>query len=348
MLFELAAVLVDALGEPNVEIVTPHPYSDVRMRQLDAAFGVDGPTVNARYDDALADPPDLSVVLGNTVVPPVAGFGRRYNVYLCQFPFSAPQEYLDANAPNVATFDEIWVYSNFVRHYVNGHLRLLGATPAPRIRVVYPPATITPLTDKLPAWGSRRGIMTVGRFFKGAHNKRQDVVIDIVRRLTACRGRSEPLIIAGALHPVPDSRDRFRELVAMARGLDCHFLPNASREQLIELYESTAVFVHATGFGIDRLAFPERLEHFGIVPIEAASLGCIPVVYGDGGPVEVMHLLDCPTTFRSIHDAVDTIAGLLDDPVRAEALSRELVARAAMFSREVFRARVHEALAEVL
>jgi GT2 family glycosyltransferase/glycosyltransferase involved in cell wall biosynthesis len=345
VLFELATVLVDAIGAANVHVVTPHRYSELRMLQLNAAFGLDGPTQTASLEVMRVDPPDLGVVLGNTAVPPIAAFGRRRNVYICQFPFAAPPEYLAAHAPDVASFDEIWVYSNFVRRYVNGHLRLLGVR-VPRVRVVYPPATI-PAPEKLPSWGSRGGVMTVGRFFKGAHNKRQDVVIDIVRRLTRRTGRSIPLIVAGALHPVPDSRDRFRELVAMARGLDCHFYPNASLEQLVELYEQSAVFVHATGFGIDRLAFPERLEHFGIVPIEAASLGCIPVVYGDGGPVEVMDLLDCPTTFRSIPQAVDIISGLLDDPVRAEALSRELVERSTFFSREAFRANVHEALAEL-
>ena len=51
------------------------------------------------------------------------------------------------------------------------------------------------------------------------------------------------------------------------------------------------MLIHAAGFGVDADEFPERLEHFGITPIEAASFGCIPVVYGQGGPREVVRTL---------------------------------------------------------
>jgi hypothetical protein len=61
-----------------------------------------------------------------------------------------------------------------------------------------------------------------------------------------------------------------------------------------------------------------------------------------------MNMLDCPTTFRSIPKAVDIIGGLLDDPLRADALSRDLVERSALFSREAFRANVEDALAELI
>ena len=33
---------------------------------------------------------------------------------------------------------------------------------------------------------------------------------------------------------------------------------------------------------------------------EEARDALIPVVYGEGGPIEVMELLGCPTTFRSV------------------------------------------------
>lgn len=346
VLFELGAVLEDALGEGSVSVATPHRYSGMRMRQLSKAFGLTGPSRPTTYSDLLGDPPDVGVVLGNEVAPPVAGFGRRLNVYLCQFPFDAPEDYIRKNIGHIASFDEIWVYSDFVRRYINGHLRLLGVR-APNIRVVYPPATV-PGTAQLTAWTDRRSVMTVGRFFKGGHNKRQDVVIDIVRQLSERLGRSVPLVIVGSLHPTPESRDRFRELVELSGGLDCTFYPNASRETLIELYSRSAVLVHATGFGVDKYSFPERLEHFGIAPVEAACLGCIPVVYDEGGPAEVMRLLECPTTFHSIPEAVEKVAGILSDVTGSQLLSEDLISRSDAFSRQAFQARVTDALAEVL
>ena len=74
------------------------------------------------------------------------------------------------------------------------------------------------------------------------------------------------------------------------------------------------MLVHAAGFGVDPDEFPETLEHFGITPVEAASFGCIPVVYGQGGPKEVVSVLGCDTTFSTIDECAGIISSLLKDP----------------------------------
>jgi len=345
-IFEVASALNEALGSDNVRMGSTHRYSALRLRQMSDAFGVSAAGGFCTVEQLKDAPPDLTVVMGNEVVPPIAGYGRRYNVYMCQFPFGAADEYIRSNMASIPTFDEIWVNSNFTRRYVNGHLRLLGV-PAPKIRVISPPSTLPAALDA-PDWRDRTTVLTVGRFFKGGHNKRQDVAIDIVRTLQEQFGRSVKLQMVGALHANAQSRDRFNELVQLAQGLDCEFFPNASRERLLDLYSHAAVLIHAAGFGVDRYAYPERLEHFGIVPVEAASRGAIPVVYGEAGPAEVLELLECPTTFRSVREAAAKIDGLFADPDRAAALSTQLVKRSEMFSSEAFRSRVYEALAAVL
>jgi GT2 family glycosyltransferase/glycosyltransferase involved in cell wall biosynthesis len=345
-LFELGSILTDFLGQSNVQIGSPYPYSALRVRQVSAAFGLGGVEHSITLDEIRHRRPDLTVVLGNEIVPPIPGYGRRHNVYMCQFPFNAPEEYIWKNARYINTFNEIWVNSEFTRHYVNGHLRLLGVR-APKIRIIAPPAGL-PRPANLPDWQSRDAVMTVGRFFQGGHNKRQDVVIEIVKQLSIRLERSVPLVMAGALHAVPSSRDRFRELQAMANGLECRIYPNARRDRLIDLYATSAVLVHAAGYGVDKFAFPERLEHFGIAPVEAASVGCIPVVFGEGGPPEVVASLDCPTTFRSIPEAVNQIAELFADPVGSAQLSRDLIVRSESFSGRAFRTRVLEALEGIL
>jgi glycosyltransferase involved in cell wall biosynthesis len=130
----------------------------------------------------------------------------------------------------------------------------------------------------------------------------------------------------------------------MAEGLNCRFVSNASRAQLKELYAESAFLVHAAGFGLDPLEFPECLEHFGITPVEAASFGCIPVAYGEGGPVEVLAQLGCETTFLSREECVRKILDLRADPDRATRLSRLLPERAEQFSAAAFQQRVNEAL----
>ena len=78
------------------------------------------------------------------------------------------------------------------------------------------------------------------------------------------------------------------------------------------------MLIHAAGFGVDADEFPERLEHFGITPIEAASFGCIPVVYGQGGPSEVVRTLGSDTTFDTIDECARTRHTTPRDPRRVE------------------------------
>ena len=79
------------------------------------------------------------------------------------------------------------------------------------------------------------------------------------------------------------------------KGCPARSIPNTSRDDLAALYGRSAVLVHAAGYGVDPDEFPESLEHFGITPVEASSFGCIPVVYGQGGPLDVIDVLGCDT-----------------------------------------------------
>ncbi|HEX6394492.1 MAG TPA: glycosyltransferase [Acidimicrobiales bacterium] len=324
----------------------PFPYSNLRMRQINDALGMSTSIRATTLGSSVAETCDIMVVLGNQIVPPVAGRGKRLNIFICQFPFEAPEEEIRSRAGYLATFDEIWVYSQFVRRYVSGYLRLLDL-PATSVRVVYPPATL-PTPARLPSWPDRKLVLSVGRFFEGGHNKRQDVVIEIVKRLSQKHGAPISLALGGSLHATASSRARFNELVEMAKGCDCRFYPNANRQELLDLYAQSGVLIHAAGYQVDKFAHPEGLEHFGIAPVEAASVGCIPLVYDEGGPAEVMDLLGCPTTFHSIPEAVDQLAGLLADPNGSAALSEELIRRSTTFSTGMFRTRVNEALTSLL
>jgi glycosyltransferase involved in cell wall biosynthesis len=283
----------------------------------------------------------FSVVLGNTILPPTRAFGD-YCVYQLQFPFWVPDQEILERGSWLGAFDEIWVYSEFVRRHVNGLVRHYGLS-APPIRVITPPAVWPDAGGGLP-WEQRRTILSVGRFFAGGHNKRQDVVIEAFRRMVERGLVGVELALAGAIHPSPAGRSRFYELQELAAGLPCTLYPNIGRADLATLYGRSAVLVHAAGFGVDPDEFPESLEHFGITPVEAASFGCIPVVYGEGGPRDVIRMLGCATAFSTVEECADIALGLFDDPVGSAALSHHLLQSSRVFSAEAFRTRVDEAL----
>ena len=63
------------------------------------------------------------------------------------------------------------------------------------------------------------------------------------------------------------------------------------------------------------------MEHFGITPIEAASFGCIPVVYGQGGPREVVRTLGCDTAFDTVEECANLWPSSLPTPRAPSLLS---------------------------
>jgi GT2 family glycosyltransferase/glycosyltransferase involved in cell wall biosynthesis len=342
VLFELASHFSTLFGTAHVAIATPHRYSTTRLRQIAGTFGFDR-VVGTPVPWAQIEPENchFSVVLGNTILPPTHAFGD-YSVYQLQFPFWVPEQEIAERGSWLGEFDEIWVYSEFVRRHVNGLARHYGL-PAPGIRVITPPAVWPDATGGM-AWNERRTILSVGRFFAGGHNKRQDVVIEAFRRVVEAGIEGVELALAGAIHPSPAGRARFYELQGLAEGLPCTLYPNIGRRDLATLYGRSAVLIHAAGFGVDPDEFPEALEHFGITPIEAASFGCIPVVYGQGGPREVIRTLGCNTAFSTVEECADIVAGLLQDPIGSTALSLHLLESSQLYSAEAFQHRVDEAL----
>jgi O-antigen biosynthesis protein len=345
MLFELASVLSSFVGAPNVAFTTPQRYSTIRIRQIEATFGFEHVIGAAMpWRSVERGQCRFSAVIGNSIVPPVQAFGDR-SVYHIQFPFYIPDKQVEERGHWLAGYDEIWVYSEYVRRNVNGLIRHYGLK-APPIRLIRACAVWSDATAGLP-WPERRTILTVGRFFAGGHNKRQDVVIEAFRRIVDGGTHDVELALAGSIHPSPEGRSRFHELQARAQGLNCAFYPNIARADLAALYERSAVLIHATGFGVDADEFPERLEHWGITPIEAASFGCIPVVYGRGGPREVVDVLGCDSAFLTVDECARIVSDLLGDPVRSTALSAHIRGSAQVYSAESYASAVGESLREL-
>jgi glycosyltransferase involved in cell wall biosynthesis len=344
MLFELASVL-SPLAKPNLVVTTPERYSMIRMHQLEATFGFESVVGSATPWQSLdGHKCRLSVVIGDAIVPPVPAFGKR-SVYHIQFPFWISDELVEEGSAWLAGYDEIWVYSDFVRRNVNGLIRHYGLT-APPIRLIRASAAWSGSTAGLP-WPERKMILAVGRFFAEGHEKRHDVTIEAYRRIVDQGTEGVDLALAGSIQPSPASRNRFLELQRLTAGINCTIHPNIARDDLASMYEQSAFLIHSTGFGIEPDEFPEKLEHSGIVPVEAASFGCIPVVYGEGAAREVLKVLDCDTSFSTIEECADIVSALLNDPRRSTGLSAHVRETSQAYSKEAFADGVHESLQEL-
>ncbi|MDR3466431.1 MAG: glycosyltransferase [Xanthobacteraceae bacterium] len=320
----------------DVFLATEEIYSALRLRNLSRELGIGAVDVTPirRADLMSLGEVACSVMLGNEALPCFAGFGRR-NVYVCQFPFRIPMEMEVARRRNIETIDETVVYSRFAERHLVSELARLGIEPLP-IRIVAPPVTMVTSDGAAGRPAPPYRIVCLGRFFEGGHNKRHDVAIEAVRRLSD-QGLAAELDLVGTLHSSREHRAYYARLKAQAAGLPVRFHPNAPRDRVERLLDEAHVYWHAAGFEIDTARTPEKCEHFGISIVEAMSAGCVPLVYAEGGPLEIVSEGQTGYLYRTIDELVGKTRSLLEESDRWARLAEQAKAGATRFSDAVFR-----------
>jgi L-malate glycosyltransferase len=302
-----------------------------------AAVETDDDGVTARSSEL-----DLLVAFTNDVPP--RSHARR-SVAMVQFPVVArerPAARLRAAAADLVgrrrapaalrSYDLFLVNSEFTRGWTR---RRLGVDAT----VLAPP--VDPPRAAEPAHGGERGreILAVGRFFRGEHDKRQDVLISAFRQLHALDWE---LHLVGGADERPQTRERLAELRELAGDLPVHFHVNAPGGELAERLARAALFWHAAGYGVDPDRAPERLEHFGIATAEAMLSGAVPLVFPGGGQAEVVQDGVTGLYWRSPPELAARTRALIADPAHAATLRAAGQDHARRWGRERFGAAVRE------
>lgn len=222
---------------------------------------------------------DLLVYLANTL-PPMAQ--ARHNVLITQFPFERLPSIRRPLARRKAkqllnSYQTHVVYSRYVQGWIKKRLGVSAKIISPAVELgSYSPAQKQNL------------IICVGRFFVGGHSKRQDIIIESFLRFQERSKKDWKLVLVGGVDNQPQNLNYLNQLQQQAaRSKNIQFKVNASFTELKSLYSKASLFIHAAGTGRPA-GEPERAEHFGITTVEAMSYGCVPLVYADGGQLEIV------------------------------------------------------------
>lgn len=127
-------------------------------------------------------------------------------------------------------------------------------------------------------------ILSVGRFFKHLHSKNQDKIIRSFNRLQKSdeKFKDYRLILAGGLKN--EDTPYFESLKKSSKNnKSILFKPNITFHELFDLYKRASFYWHFTGLGADEKSQPETVEHLGISPLEAMSMGCLTFGVNSGG-----------------------------------------------------------------
>lgn len=155
------------------------------------------------------------------------------------------------------------------------------------------PITITPFIDDKFFINNKnkkeKVILSVGRFFSHLHKKNQEEIIETFKLLKLSNSlfKDYKLILAGGLKK--EDETYFNQLKLYAKNdPSIIFKPNISLDKLYKLYGISTYFWHFTGLGVNEEKHPEKVEHFGIAPLEAMASGCLTFCHNSGGPKEII------------------------------------------------------------
>ncbi|MBI2611976.1 glycosyltransferase family 4 protein [Candidatus Gottesmanbacteria bacterium] len=198
----------------------------------------------------------------------------RKNFLIIQSPAHCPEK----NITNILKLLKwrVLCYSDFVADIIK---KRLGTSAI----VLPPPVDV----EKEPELAKENNILSVGRFFTGLHNKKQDILLEEFIDGAKSVYKGVTLTFAGGLTE-ESGKTYLESLREKAKNFSVDFQVNMAYKDLMTLYEKAKVYWHAAGFGENLELNPERAEHFGITTVEAMCHGCLPIVFNAGGQREII------------------------------------------------------------
>ena len=188
-------------------------------------------------------------------------------------------------------------------------------------------------------------ILSVGRFSGTGTGKKQLEMLQAFARLRAA-GFTEwnyhSVGSSGSSSADVDFLERARHAAAASGAT---VAPDLERTALLQLYRQAKIFWHATGMDLDETIHPEKMEHFGMVTVEAMAAGCVPVVINRGGQSEIVQHGINGFLWNTLDEWHRYSSLLMTDDKLRERMSRAAHERAQFFSRRAYVERFRSALA---
>ncbi len=178
-------------------------------------------------------------------------------------------------------------------------------------------------------------ILNVGRFFDHLHSKRQDVLVSAFIQLIESNPnelKGWKLVLVG---PAEDEAYA-KKIATMANGYPIEILHTVNRTKLLNLYERATFYWHAAGFEVDENEHPEKVEHFGISTVEAMNFGCIPLVVGKGGQIEVLGSSLQNLLWQKESELVEMTSNLISDDTQRALLAEQAIKQSKRFDKSSF------------
>lgn len=214
---------------------------------------------------------DLVFWLSDGSIPVL--FGKK-NILHFQTPFHDIGGKSLFNGVKLLKINNILCNSRFTKSFIDKEYNVESI-------VLYPPVSV----EKFIPAKKENIILSVGRFSQLQQSKRQDILVDVFKKLSG-RLRGWNLVLVGGSDVGGNEFTQY--LRQQAKGYPIEILENLPFSEIKKFYTRSKIFWSAAGYGIDENKEPEKVEHFGITVVEAMAAGCIPIIQGKGGHKEIV------------------------------------------------------------
>lgn len=218
----------------------------------------------------------------------------------------------------------------FISHIVCNSLftkQIIDQTFSVDSTIVFPPCGQMNLKKK------EKIILGVGRFDGLLHSKRQDVLIEAFKKLSAPGWK---LILAGGDIGTSTVVHTLQQAIGL---FPVELIVNPTFDIVQDLYGKASLFWHAAGYQVNEQQNPEKVEHFGIATVEAMSAGTIPLAYDAGGQREIIQPGVNGYLWHTIDELVEKSKQIMDDEDLRRRLALKARSSSSSFNLEHF---IHE------
>ncbi|KKQ46095.1 MAG: hypothetical protein US62_C0005G0018 [Candidatus Woesebacteria bacterium GW2011_GWA1_37_8] len=243
----------------------------------------------------------------------------RNNILHFQFPFQNVSGRSLLNKMKLYRINHIVVNSLFTKNFIDKEYGVNS-------EVIYPPVDV----DKIRTLNKQNVILSVGRFSQLTQAKRQDVLISAFQKLVKKGIKNWKLILAGGTEV--GAHEYIKSLKNMIKDLNIEIIESPDVKTLYSLYGKSKLFWSASGFEIDELKDPMKVEHFGISTVESMAGGCVPLVYNAGGHKETIQNEVNGYLWHNTNELVKKTVELINDKEKLQKLSEKTIEDCQKFS----------------
>jgi len=254
-------------------------------------------------------------------------FGRK-NILHFQVPFHDINGKNFLNKIKLGNIHKIVCNSFFTKKFIDKEFGIES-------EVVYPPVAV----EEFKPGEKENIILSVARFTDLLHSKRQDILVEVFKKMVDEGLKDWRLFLIGGAE---DGKKLVAKLKKETRGYPIEILTNVSFEELKKNYSKAKIFWHAAGFGIDEEKEPEKVEHFGITPIEAMASGAVPVVIAKGEAPKIIKNELNGFLWSTKEELAKISMTLINRPEKLKEISQNTQTSSLDYSKQIFWRKFHE------